>query len=214
MPNIAAGTGAGNAVLLQSANSVNGNVSSASKAFNFNNTAGDLLVVVAAWGDNAGGGPTLNSISDSQGNLYATAVGPIIDDPVSANHSKVELFYAANVKGGANTVTVTLSTTPGVYLDFYMHEYSGIMASSPLDQVSTATGTGVSVNTGTATTTQSNELLFAFGLAPSISSAGNGFTLRQVADGNATADQNVNSVGAYTATFTSTTGMGWTACDL
>lgn len=158
-------------------------------------------MVAATWGANNG---ITASISDSQGNLYATAVGPTVLQP-GVNYSKGQIFYAANSKGGANTVTITLTNQPGAYLDFYLHEYGGIAASSPLDQVASATGNGVTVNSGSVTT-QSNELLFGFGVAPSISSAGNGFTLRQAADGNATADRNVNTGGTYNATFTSSGG--------
>jgi hypothetical protein len=65
--------------------------------------------------------------------------------------------------GGANTVTVTMTGAPAVFLEARAYEYAGIAATSSLDTVRRATGL----------------------LPPSANSlsAGSGFTGRPVADG-------------------------------
>ncbi len=77
------------------------------------NTAGNLIVLAAVW-DNPSA--TVLSVTDTVGNVYTSATGTVLD--------AAQIFYAKNIKGGANTVTVKLSAAASAF-DVYIHEYSG-----------------------------------------------------------------------------------------
>jgi hypothetical protein len=70
-------------------------------AFNSNNTAGNLIVAVVNWGTATS---ATSSITDSPGNVYTSAIGPI--NQAGGGGTYVQIFYAKNIAGGANTVTV------------------------------------------------------------------------------------------------------------
>src|SRR2546427_3572645 len=72
------------------------------QAFTTANVSGNLIVAAISWGGNA---PV--TCSDSQGNSYAVATTQYD----SINNQSLAICYAANVKGGANTVTATLSSS-------------------------------------------------------------------------------------------------------
>jgi hypothetical protein len=170
---------------------------------------GDLLVVVANWDNSL----NLSSISDTQGNLYATAIGPIIWDVGNVN--RTQLFYAKNIKGGANTVTVALNGTPASGQDLHVVEYSGADTVSPLDATSVGTGTGSTLDSGSVSTSSGNELIFGFGdldISGTLT-AGNGFVPRTQLTGVGAAilseDKYVTSAGLYNATETGSVGGNW-----
>ena len=60
--------------------------------------AGDLNVVVVGWGDTTS---SISSITDNRGNTYSPAVGP-----TSNTGLQQAVYYAKNISGGSNTVTV------------------------------------------------------------------------------------------------------------
>ncbi len=64
-------------------------------------TQGNLNVVVVGWNDTTS---TVQSVHDSAGNTYSLAVGP-----TSGTGLRESIYYAANIVGGSNTVTVTFS---------------------------------------------------------------------------------------------------------
>ena len=64
-------------------------------------TAGDLNVVVVGWNDTTA---TVQSVKDSAGNNYSLAIGP-----TSGTALRQSIYYAPNIVGGSNTVTVTFS---------------------------------------------------------------------------------------------------------
>jgi hypothetical protein len=98
-------------------------------AFASNNTAGNLIVVTGAYYTNFGGGVSATmSVSDTQGNTYATATSRA----AGASNDVIQMFYAANCKAGANTVTVTYSVAVD-YPIVDIAEYSGCATTSPLD---------------------------------------------------------------------------------
>lgn len=96
-----------------------------SLAYGSNNTAGNLLVLLV-WNSSNG---TATLPTDSQGNTWVFGG--------SAGLSGVGMYYAANCKVGANTVTppalwTTLNSSgAGGYA---IHEFSGVKTTSPLDQ--------------------------------------------------------------------------------
>ena len=76
-----------------------GTTSSSSLAFNTNNTAGNFIAVVIR----AGKSGQVFSVSDSCGNVYKRAV--LLNMTVDAD--TVGIYYAENIAGGPNTITVS-----------------------------------------------------------------------------------------------------------
>jgi Domain of unknown function (DUF1929)/IPT/TIG domain/Glyoxal oxidase N-terminus len=162
-------------------------------------TAGDLNVVVVGWGNTA----SISGVSDSKGNPYTLAVGP-----TSGNGLRQSIYYAKNIAGGTNTVTVTFSPA-AAYPDVRILEYSGVDTSAPLDVAVGAAGTGTAANSGSASTTTANELIFGAGTSgTTFSAAGSGFTQRMIDRyGNLGEDKTVTSTGTYNATATDQSGV-------
>jgi glucose/arabinose dehydrogenase len=164
-----------------------------SVAFSNANTAGNLIVAYVIW-NNSGG----VSVSDSRGNPY-TSVGA--RTTWGSNWSS-QVFYAKNVAGGANTVTATFASSISGWGVVYVHEYSGVDKSDPVDAQSIATGSSAGMNSGSVTTTRANDLLFNAGASSSdVTAGGSGYTTRSTSFGNRTQDRTVASVGAYDATM-------------
>jgi len=159
----------------------------------FPQSAGNLNIVVVGWHDATA---TVQSVRDSAGNVYTLAIGP-----TSGNKVRQSIYYAANIVGGNNTVTVTFnqnSTSP----DIRILEYTGVSA---LDVKAGASGTGAKANSGSVTTTSSNELIFGAGTTTGgFTGAGSGFTSRIITtpDADIAEDKVVTNSGSYNATAT------------
>ena len=162
-------------------------------------TAGNLNVVAVMWGDTTS---TVSSVTDSKGNTYALAVGP-----TKATGLTSAIYYAKNIAGGSNTVTVKFNQTAS-YPNVNVLEYSGLDTANPLDVRAAATGSGTTANSGSATTTSANELIVGAGNPTSVfTAAGSGFTSRIInAFGGISEDKIVSSTGSYNATATLTSG--------
>ena len=94
--------------------------SSGTLAFSTNTTAGNLIIVGLYIGPSA----SITSVKDSQGNTYQQ-IGSTVASP-SGNESAA-LFFAGNIRGGSDSITVTTSAVPA-YPGFaiYLFEYKGI----------------------------------------------------------------------------------------
>jgi hypothetical protein len=125
--------------------------------FGSNVTAGNLIAVIAVSPSNIT--QTLSSVTDSLSNTYSSAIGPI--DQASLTY-RVYIQYAANIAGGANTVTCTWDPS-GVFKAIIIYEISGAATASPLIDTTSATGTGTAMNGGNLDPTQANSGLIAFG---------------------------------------------------
>jgi len=184
--------------------------SSINVAFSSNNTAGNLIVISSPW--QSSGSPTA-SISDTEGNTYATAVGRLAHNLTNPFYSQI--WYAKNIKGGANTVTITYSQSlagVGAGADMEIDEYSGLDASNPFDVSGSATGSSAAVSSSTSTTNAANELIVGlYGGQGGTSSAGSGFTLREASGNDITEDKIVSIVSSYQTTFTQSGAVGWIA---
>jgi len=154
------------------------------------------------------------TITDSTGNSYVDAVS----QAQSSDGHQVHIFYAKNIKAGANTVTATFSATNNhPWLAIY--EYSGLSTTNPLDQTAHAQGSSASANSGaSAITSSANELVFAAAGFPNsyggTATAGGGYTLQQQDTGAsraATETSIVTSTGTYSGTFTLSTNTNWSA---
>jgi hypothetical protein len=157
-------------------------------------TVGDMNVVVVGWNDTTA---TVQSVKDSVGNTYSLAIGP-----TSGTALRQSIYYAANIKGGGNTVTVTFNQA-AVYPDVRILEYRGV---TTLDVTAGAVGSNTSPNSGAATTTSANELIFGADIVyTTTGAAGSGFASRIISpDGDIAEDKVVTTVGSNSATATLT----------
>ena len=191
-----------NPAFVQKTDNINVAGTTAAATFGGNNTAGNMLFVVA-WCD--GTGRTLN-ISDTAGNTWLPVEAAFTQN--SAN--TVQAFYVANCKAKvSNIVTATSNgpTTTGVAAG----EYSFSGAGATLDQKTHAVGVSTSPASGvTGATTQAVELIVGYILESDGSiTAGSGFTLRGVASNFLNfEDQTIISTGTQQATAT-ITSAGW-----
>ena len=161
-------------------------------------TVGNLNIVAVGWNDTTS---TVSSVSDSRGNTYSQA-----GTTISGTGLRQAIYYAKNIAGGSNTVTVVFNQA-AAYVDVRILEYSGLDTSSPLDVTAGAAGSSSSPNSGAATTSSSNELIFGAGMtAGTYSAAGTGFTLRIITtpDRDLAEDQLGSSAGSYSASAAST----------
>src|SRR5262249_4162869 len=74
-----------------------------SATFDTAQTAGDLNVVIVGWGDNA---HTVTGVTDTRGNTYAVAAPMATGAGTVAPPLRQAIYYAKNIAGGTNTVTV------------------------------------------------------------------------------------------------------------
>ncbi|MGA9673360.1 MAG: IPT/TIG domain-containing protein [Terracidiphilus sp.] len=163
-------------------------------------TAGDLNVVVVGWNDITS---TVQSVKDSLGNTYKLAVGPTVGTGMEQS-----IYYASNIAGGTNTVTVTFSQA-AAYPDVRILEYRGVTA---LDVTAAATGSSASTSSGAATTTAANELIFGADLvSTTTTAAGSGFTSRIITtpDADIAEDKIVTAAGSNSATATLSSSGPW-----
>jgi hypothetical protein len=178
--------------------------SSISQSFTSSNAAGNLIVVVASWGDSPA--PAI-SATDTHGNSYLVATS----DYDTRNLQGLAILYASNIVPGANTVTVNFGNADH-YRRIVISEYSGVATASPLDAIAkrqaTATTTSNGVTSSAGTTTTGGDLIFGAVMDDSGSfgniTAGTGFTRRFILNNidTATVDTVQSTQGPITATFT------------
>jgi hypothetical protein len=160
-------------------------------------TLGDMNIVVVGWNDTTS---TVQSVKDGAGNTYYLAIGP-----TAASGLSQSLYYASNIAGGSNTVTVTFSQA-AAYPDVRILEYKGV---STLDASAGASGSGTTASSGSATTTVVNELVFGADTIGTTSKAvGTGFTSRIITspDSDIAEDKIVTAAGSNSATATLSSG--------
>ena len=177
-----------------------GTASSFARSFSHNTLGGDLILV----GFDFDNSVTPVSVTDSQGNTY-TQVGPQLKSPSSSISTRV--YYAQNIKGGSDKVTITLSGNSS-FIEVYFAEYSGVDPINPIDAQAAAAGNAGSVSSGNATTTVAGDVIYAFCIGDSACSVGSGFAARSTFNANLLEDKTAGSPGAYAATGTS--DSGWT----
>jgi hypothetical protein len=181
-------------------------------AFASNVTAGNLLIVTAAWAD--GGTGNAPTITDTRGNTYTAAGSAHFDTP---NGQGQHTYYVPSTTAGANTVTATFGTTT-TYRRIEVTEVSGCATTSPVDAVSKFIGTSTtaanSVTSGSATTTTAGCYIYgAFqrdGTTVTITS-GTGFTQRLNLTDVDIEDMTQASAGSVAATWTSSAATTYLA---
>ncbi len=174
--------------------------------FGATSTSGNLIVVSTDWSNQA---LNIASITDSNGNAYAVAVGPTT---VGAN-PKAVTYYAKNIIGGGAPikVTITLTGVPGVSPTFegYITEYSGIQTANPLDQTNAGTGVGLNMDSGYRVITQPSELIYGYAWTDETGTPTPPMILRSNFRGNVIADQTVSSIANLHVTATNDISASW-----
>ena len=163
-------------------------------------SAGDLNIVVVGWNDTTS---SVQLVKDSAGNPYNLAVGP-----TSGTALQQSIYYAANIVGGSNTVTVTFNQA-AAFPDVRILEYRGV---TTLDAIAGASGNSTAANSGPATTTSANELIFgANTVFTGNAAAGTGFTARIITspDLDIAEDKVVTMAGSNSALATLTSAGPW-----
>ena len=130
-------------------------------------TAGDLNVVVVGWNDISS---TIASVTDTAGNTYVLAAGTVSTPMPTGNANPAgvsqAIYYAKNIAGGANTVTVTFNSATAAQ-DIRILEYGtaggGFDLVSPLDTSIGASATAGPASSGPATTNSASDLIFGAG---------------------------------------------------
>jgi len=192
-------TAAGTISFIQVAAATPSSTATASVTYPAAQTSGDLNIVVVGWNDTTS---TVQSVKDSGGNTYSLAIGP-----TKGTGLQESIYYAANIVGGANTVTVTFNQS-AADPDIRILEYRGV---TTLDAKAGASGSSTAANSGSATTTSANELIFGADMvATSTGSAGSGFTSRIITSrGDIAEDKVVTTAGSNSATATLSRSGPW-----
>ncbi|MDQ2775449.1 MAG: putative Ig domain-containing protein [Acidobacteriota bacterium] len=193
----------GGVTLLQSAQNGTAGTAGAITTVTLSATgAGHFLAVQINNGD-----ATVASVSDTQKNTFAKAAS------LKVGNQDIEIWYAMNITGGADTVTVTGNSNTS-YIWAAASEYSGVATTNALDAKTSASGSGQSASSGnTLTTTQASEVVIGIAdwyscTANTIPTPGTGYTSRQTASCLANSDETVaqdsvlSSTGAYSVTAT------------
>jgi hypothetical protein len=148
----------------------------------------DTPVTVNSVVDNAPGGSSLYvEVPNSQATDSSNAIG-------------CSVWYAANSRQKARSITVTLSANQ--LIDIWMFEVQIMNSSSPLQEVGVVNdGASTSSPTGASVTT-SNDIDFIASVIPQIQTttgihAGNTFTIGDIVDGTASLYLITSQKGAY-----------------
>ncbi|MGC2184979.1 MAG: IPT/TIG domain-containing protein, partial [Terriglobales bacterium] len=162
-------------------------------------TAHDMNVVVVGWNDITS---TVQSVKVSVGNSYSLAIGP-----TSGTALRQSIYYAANIVGGSNTVTVTFNQA-AAFPDVRILEYRGV---STVDVTAGASGNSATASSGAAITTVANELIFGANTVATTSRVGSGFTSRIITspDGDLAEDKVITTAGSNSASAPLTSSGPW-----
>jgi len=196
--------------LVQSNAAQGTSVSSLPVSFSSSNTVGNVIVASVRLATTT----QTVTIADSLGNTYANAVS----QAQSTDGHQIFIFYAKNIKAGANTVTATFSAS-NAHAWLAVYEYSGLGNITALDRTAHASGSSTAPSSGsTSTTTVANELVFgACGLPYNYTgtvTAGSGYTLLQQNTSTSRAaneGRSVTATGAYAGTFSLSATANWSA---
>jgi hypothetical protein len=127
-----------------------GNTESSSLAFTRANVAGNLIVVAIRTGHSS----QALTVTDSLGNTYQEA----IQLHNTFDGMAVAIYYAENIAGGSNAVTVS-KPQPDGGLRVAIFEYSGVALTASLDQTAGAEGSSATPDSGAVTPTSDGELV-------------------------------------------------------
>ena len=168
-----------------------------SLSFPANTTAGNIILVGFDFDTNS----TPSSITDSQGNTFAEVGSQL----TSHGGARSRVYFAKNIKGGPDTITVNLSSN-SAWIELYISEYSGVDTVNPVNAQAGASGSAGAVSSGTAATTAAGDVIYGYCVGDWTCTPGSGFTARSKFNGNLIEDMTVANPGSYAATGSATNG--------
>ena len=117
--------------------------------------------------------PAATPVTDSLGNTYNIA-GTVL----TTQGAYSAIYYARNVKGGADTVTFR-TVASGGQISMVVAEFAGVDPNSPVDAVAGTTGIGTAPSSGSMTSTMNGDLVIGSGThnGNTVTSPGSGFTM-------------------------------------
>jgi hypothetical protein len=205
---VTAPAGQGTAYVQSASGNDHYNTSSASAKFPSNVTANDAIAVFCVWESLS---QTLNSVTDTQGNIFT-----ILNNPTTGGYGRAAMAYAIARSTGGDTVSCNLSTA-SMGKSIIIHEISGVNTSTPMDgqkmNVQNSPGNGANaVTSGSITTTVNGDYVLGFTFNDSSNqadwNAGAGYTKRQDLQVQSYATASEDAVqtlsGSVAATFTAT----------
>ena len=101
--------------------------------------------------------PAATPVTDSLGNTYNIA-GTVL----TTQGAYSAIYYARNVKGGADTVTFR-TVASGGQISMVVAEFAGVDPNSPVDAVAGTTGIGTAPSSGSMTSTMNGDLVIGSG---------------------------------------------------
>ena len=164
---------------------------------------GDANILAIGWFDT---NATISAVSDSAGNMYQQAVATY-----RGNGMSQAIYYAANISGGTNEVTVVFDQDAN-YVDLRAAEYAALGTTNVLDASQSGSGIGIDASSGTVVISSTNELLVGAGITwDDYTSGGPGFAdvLITDPDGDILEDQMAGPLGSYSATAPIESSNGW-----
>ncbi len=198
--------------LIQSAQVEGSAVGSMSVGFPSNNNAGNLIIAFVRMSTTY----QTVAVADTMGNVYSDAVAQF----QTYDGHLIHIFYAKNIRGGANRVTATFSATNS-HPWLAVYEYSGLDSTNPLDLTAQAQNLGsvpgsvASASTASVSST-TNQLVFAaVGLPSSYAGAviaGTSYVLREQDTGTSRAANETTSLSSQqtvSAAFTLSSPTYW-----
>jgi hypothetical protein len=196
--------------LIQKSSNITSSAQSLAAAFPVNVTTGNLIVVSVSGWPNL---PASTAVTDSLGNSYSIA-GTVL----TSQGAYSAIYYAKNVKGGADTVTVN-TVKSGGQISMAVAEFSGADTTSPLDKTAGTVGSGNTPSSGMMTPSMSGELVIGSGThnGNTVTTAGSGFTMIAVPTEDSNSHQPLameyqvlSGNQQTTATFNLAVGFSWT----
>ncbi len=161
---------------------------------------GNANIIAVGWTDTTA---SIIGVSDSTGNIYQTAISTFRGNGLSQ-----AIYYAPNIKAGANTVTVTFNQ-PAHFVDLRATEYSGLAATIVFDGGSSGTGIDSNAGSGPVSVNATNELLFGAGMTSSGFTGPTGVFIQRVItvpNSDIVEDEVATTVGTYNATAAMNSG--------
>jgi hypothetical protein len=165
-------------------------------------TAGRCAVVMVGWTSQT----ETCSVADTLGNTYTPEASSLATN--TTNSFRTQCFVAKNVSGGSTTITATITGSVGER-DIWVHEFSGVDTTTPVDsRVGTS---GNSANPSTTLSTTAAEAIAAMVFAVTgTCSQGATYTLGVQQNGNASEDKIGTFTGNQTVDFANASGSQWT----
>lgn len=200
--NSATTTGSQTIAYIQTNFTTSNSASSLTIPFTSIQTLGNTNILAIGWTDTIS---TISFVSDSAGNTYQLAIGP-----TRATGRSQSIYYAKNIKPGANTVTVTFNQAVA-FPDARVYEYTGLDPNAPFDISAGASGTSTLADSGFVATVVANTLIFGAGdTAAVFTGPGLSYTSRGITNfGDIGEDKIVTVTGTYNGTAVNNSTTEW-----